>query len=495
MNNNVTNPPTRRPQVDATVLMRKGITVLLVLVGVITGFYAIKMNNPFMTAGLLVLPFTLMLMHYPQITLILAVAMDASGMSIPGLTSVTAGLPAKLLLIAVSLLALALGQRQWVSEKLPERRPLIIFLGIILLLMVVRGSGLRFLGSSTWGGMVYINSISGILFLFFVSGMRVKLKHIRWIIYSSVACAALGSLINRQGWAESAQYSEVLTSRLRWVTHFSMAFLPFSLALISKRRQILSFVLVACAVGLLAITGDRKLFLVAIFVLSGFGYFRAAGKIQYIVKLAVIGLIGWSALFVGAKALPLGMQRAVSVVPGIAVDYTMGRSAQHSVDWRFEIWKYCLQKAPEYMLIGRGSAFDVFETGENVTTTDIQLYTPWFAFQTRSYHSGPLSLLIDYGIPGLLAMIWFSVLLIKRLCGYASRLASIGTFEARYALALCVILMTLIFRYFFIMGAIVEWAQFIGNLALIIIIVNSVFSDPKLAQAKESAAVIKDPKI
>ena len=492
MDNNVTTPITRPVHGDATVLMRKGITLLLVLATVFAGFYAVKMHNPLLTAGMLILPFALILMNYPQFTLVLAVVMDASGLSIPGLSFTTAGLLAKLLLIAVAVMSLALGQRQWRSEKLPEKRPLTIFFAVVIVLMIFRGSGLKFLGSSTWGGMVYINSIIGILFFYLVSGMKVKLKHIRWMIYGSLVFAALGSFISRQGWSEQAEYSEIMESRIRWVYYFAIAFLPFSLAFMSKRRKVLAFIMVACAVALLMITGDRKLLLVAIFVLSGFGYFRAVSKPQYIVKLLVIGVIGWTVLFFGAKALPLGMQRAVSVIPGINVDYKMSRDAKGSADWRIEIWKYCLDKAPQYLLIGRGSAFDVYETGENVNTADIQLFTPWFAFQTRSYHSGPLSLLIDYGVPGLLAMVWFSVLLIKRLCRYASRLASIGTFEAQYAMAMCVILMGLIFRYFFIMGAIMEWAQFIGQLAVIIIIVNSVFPDHKPAQVKVNTAVIED---
>jgi hypothetical protein len=482
MANNIIEPTLNQSNMDGVVLKRQGITLFLILSTVIVGFFAVRMNNPIFTIGLLVLPFALMLMYRPQIALVLAVIMDASGLSIPGLSFTTAGLLAKVLLIGVAILGLAMGHRQWKAEKLPEKRPLIIFFAVIIVLMIFRGAGLKFFGSSTWGGMNYVNSMAGILFFLFVSGMRINIRHVRWMIYGSLIFAAVGSIISRQGWTEEALYSEIMESRIRWVYHFAMALLPFSLACISRRRTLLSIALVVSAVYLLMITGDRKLFILSVFVLSGVGYFKAAGKFQYIVKLLIIGLIGFGALFFVAKKLPLGMQRAVSVLPGISVDHRMGHDARGSADWRIEIWKYCLAEAPKYLLVGRGSAFNVYEAGENVNTADIETYSPWFAFTTRSYHSGPLSLLIDYGIPGLLAMVWFSCLLLKRLYGYASRLASMNSFEAQYALATCVILMGLIFRYFFIMGAILEWAQFIGQLAVIIIVVNSIFPEAESAQ-------------
>ena len=59
-----------------------------------------------------------------------------------------------------------------------------------------------------------------------------------------------------------------------------------------------------------------------------------------------------------------------------------------------------------YLWIGRGSTFNVFDTVDNLSQSDIMLYTPWFAFQTHAYHSGPLTLLIDYGLPGFLIGTW-----------------------------------------------------------------------------------------
>ena len=126
--------------VDQVRLFRGLIVSLLIALAVIFGFLTVKMGNPILMIGLLVLPFALMLMRYPGAVLTLAFVMDASGISIPGLSFTTAGLLAKLLLIGIFLLGIALGQRQWNPAELPEKKPLILFALVVILLMAVRGS-------------------------------------------------------------------------------------------------------------------------------------------------------------------------------------------------------------------------------------------------------------------------------------------------------------------------------------------------------------------
>ena len=466
-----------RKTVDQVGLFRGLIVSLLIVLTVLFGFLTVKMGNPILMAGLLILPFALMLMRYPGAVLVLAFVMDASGISIPGLSFTTAGLLAKLLLIGIFLLSVAVGQRQWSAAELPERRPLILFTLVVILLMAVRGSGLRILGSTTWGGMAYINIFIGIIFFITINGLKVTQRQITWMAIGGLGLSAVGSLFKSQGWAEAAEYSAVMSSRIRWVYDFAIALLPVALGCCSKKNKLLSFTLVTGAVVLLLLTGDRKLLIVSVITLSGFGFFRAAHKTFYVVKVLIIGLFALIIIALGARSLPLGIQRSIAVVPGISVDYRVSRDAEGSSDWRIEIWKYCLKEAPQYLLIGRGSAFDVHDASGQLSSSDIGTFTPWFAYITRSYHSGPLSLLIDYSIFGLVAMLWFTNLLFRRLWRYCRQLSSIDTFQARFALALCVLLMAFLFKYYFIMGGIVEWPNFFSKYALVIVIVSSILQN------------------
>jgi hypothetical protein len=105
---------------------------------------------------------------------------------------------------------------------------------------------------------------------------------------------------------------------------------------------------------------------------------------------------------------------------------------------------------------------------------DIALFTPWFAFETRSYHSGPLSLLLDYGLPGLLLGLWLAGLVLRRFWQTAVRLAKIDTIESRYALFLSVFVLWQWVAFFLVFGSIVTLANMIATLAAAMVVSNSV---------------------
>jgi hypothetical protein len=107
---------------------------------------------------------------------------------------------------------------------------------------------------------------------------------------------------------------------------------------------------------------------------------------------------------------------------------------------------------------------------------DIQTFSPWFAFQTRSYHSGPLSLLVDYGLPGLLIALWLTVLVIKHVWGLARRLAGFDTFESRYALFLCVGLLWRWVAFYLVYGDMSGFANMVSSAAVAMVIAGSVFA-------------------
>ena len=89
-------------------------------------------------------------------------------------------------------------------------------------------------------------------------------------------------------------------------------------------------------------------------------------------------------------------------------------NASGSVEWRAEIWQYCIKNS-EYLVLGRGSAFDVSETISMIGQEERGRLTPWLAFWMRNYHGGPLVLLIDYGLTGFIAAVWLTILILRRL--------------------------------------------------------------------------------
>lgn len=460
---------------DPVRVQRGLVTFLLFVLTIVAATFALRSGSPMLMAGLVALPFAFMLMSRPQDAFVLALLLDATLLPIPGVSYTTLGMIAKILLIGVFVLGLIMRRLPWQGEPQAEKKPLLCFAGIILMLMAVRGSGLRMLGSATWGGMMYIVLLISILFFLTVNGLRISKKQIHWVVWGSLLAGLVGAILQHRGWGSVEEAGGVTASRLMWLSPVVGALFPLAFALKFKRMPWISFLLLLCCLALMGLTGFRSRLVGLVMVASGYGFFKARSKVHYIVVLGVFGLLSWGAIIVLSSHLPLGLQRAISFVPGTHIDVRTAGDAAHSISWRLEIWGYCLGQAKQFWLIGRGSAFNVWETAGNLGVGDIQTGSPWFAFQTRSYHSGPLSLLIDYGVPGLLVAFWLTGLVFKRMWRLATRLARLDTFESRYALFLCVSILWQWVAFYLVFGAMTGFAKLIVSTAATLVISGSVF--------------------
>jgi hypothetical protein len=106
-----------------------------------------------------------------------------------------------------------------------------------------------------------------------------------------------------------------------------------------------------------------------------------------------------------ANKLPASVQRTLSFLP-LDIDPLVKQTAVQSTDWRLEIWKSVLPQVPKYLLKGKGYSLDPND-----------LYMGSFTFgsgaawatQTGDYHNGPLTLIIPFGIFGVIGFGWFMV--------------------------------------------------------------------------------------
>jgi hypothetical protein len=97
--------------------------------------------------------------------------------------------------------------------------------------------------------------------------------------------------------------------------------------------------------------------------------------------------------------LPLSFQRSLSWVPFADISSLASRSASGTTAWRFDVWRQVWELLPKYWLIGRGFALQASDF--YVLSYSREASIEW-AVTTHNYHSGPLSMLIDLGIFGLL---------------------------------------------------------------------------------------------
>jgi O-antigen ligase len=108
--------------------------------------------------------------------------------------------------------------------------------------------------------------------------------------------------------------------------------------------------------------------------------------------------------------LPMTVQRALAVLP-LKIDPVARADAEGSTEWRIRMWKAVLPQVPQYLLLGKGYALTpgelAYMTGPTAATAVSE--DQWEAALAGDYHNGPLSVLIPFGIWGMLAFIWLLV--------------------------------------------------------------------------------------
>ena len=109
-----------------------------------------------------------------------------------------------------------------------------------------------------------------------------------------------------------------------------------------------------------------------------------------------------------ADKLPLSVQRSLTFLP-LKLDIEAELNAQASTDWRLQIWANVLPTIPQYLILGKGLAMDAHDL-EMLRTVSMNRGPEGSgggAAMAGDYHSGPLSLIIPFGIFGVIGFIWF----------------------------------------------------------------------------------------
>lgn len=165
---------------------------------------------------------------------------------------------------------------------------------------------------------------------------------------------------------------------------------------------------------------------IAAFILSTLGGFRAFLFLLLLVfgavflleggyrsrKMPVIAVVLALVAFMAVafvEHLPNSMQRSLSFLP-IRVDPVVAANARASSEWRFEMWRELLDQVPHYAFLGKGLSITAadLDTAEALAKQG-HGKTAEVAMLAGDYHSGPLSVIIPFGIWGLIGWFWFCI--------------------------------------------------------------------------------------
>lgn len=310
------------------------------------------------------------------------------------------------------------------------------FLAIVLITAKLTGGiGVRSLGGSTYGGKKYFHIIFAVIGYFAISSQRTPVRQavvVAGLFFLSAMTMAFSNIayMTNQWWLflifpvdfALSQATEDLQEGVLSVTFSRLSGFSFA------GLALYSYLIMRFGIrGLLDLTKPWRLGIwLAAVVLSLLGGFRSTLVIMAMVfalqfyleglfrtrlfpVLALAGIGGMAFLIPLADRLPLSVQRSISILP-IEVNPAARHDAMASTQWRLDMWALLWREVPRYLVIGKGYAMnptDLYLTQEATRRGFAKNYEN--ALVAGDYHSGPLSLLIPFGVFGTLAFVAFTL--------------------------------------------------------------------------------------
>jgi hypothetical protein len=158
------------------------------------------------------------------------------------------------------------------------------------------------------------------------------------------------------------------------------------------------------ALGACIYSGFRSFFVLMglMFVIQFFT--EGLHRTRLLPVLACVTLTCGLLLLPQVERLPLVVQRTLSVL-NVRVSPLAKDNAQASSEWRLRMWKAVLPEVPGHLLLGKGYSMD--PTAMYFSWGGRQLSDFDWAVVSGDYHNGPLSLVMPFGIWGIIAFAWF----------------------------------------------------------------------------------------
>ena len=316
----------------------------------------------------------------------------------------------------------------------------LLFLGIVVLLTMklTSGFGLAAFGSEVNGGKRYVLMISAIagyfaliaqpipprravlfVMLFFLASLTNALGEAAPLMPSSAYFLYLlfpvsGTVYNML--TEGPAHGFQMLSRLSGLTPACLGIALAMLArfgiqeLFSFRHFLRSFLfLVVVLVGML---GGFRSTLVLLALTVAIMFWLEGLMRSRMLPMALLGIVlGGTLLVAFAGHLPLSMQRTLSFLP-IDVDPLARGNAEASTEWRLHMWREVLPEVPKYLIIGKGLGFSAVDQAA-AGLEERALGGTAGTEVVGDYHNGPLSVIIPFGIFGMIGFVWFLVVALR----------------------------------------------------------------------------------
>ena len=387
-------------------------------------------------AGIVLLVLSVLLLplvlrhHHPF--LVLSWNMAALAFFLPGRPLVW--LPMVFLSFLISVLQYALDKKNTFLPSAPMALPL-LFLGVVVLMTaeLTGGIGLRVAGGGSYGGKRYITIFAAIAGYFALSAKPIPPERARFYVrlfLLAALTAVIGNLATIISpslyfifWLFPPDFAELTSMAISDASNdgavvrygglavagstlavFTMATLGIRGLFDATKFWRLGGFLVFCGMATLGGYRSALIFIGLVFLVQF--YLEGLFRTRLAPILALTAIVVLASVLPFAKHLPLSVQRTLSFLP-IEIDAMTAMDAQGSVEWRLAMWERTVPEIPHYLLLGKGYSIDPGAL-EMVEANNMKGLDPFEgAFLAGDYHSGPLSVIMPFGIWGVLAFLWF----------------------------------------------------------------------------------------
>jgi hypothetical protein len=338
-----------------------------------------------------------------------------------------------LLSFAISFLNHIMFQKKFV--RAPElTRPVLLLTAVVLLTGWYRGGiGVRALGGAAYGGRNYVGVLGAIIGyfaftarqipihksgkmagLFFLSGTTNVLPNLAYslgpIFYVMYYFMPAGSA--RLQAASDIGQTDI--DRISGLGPASAAALCFLLARFGIRGLFdwgkpWRFVFFCLTIGSSFFAGARSAIIMLLLIFGFQFYFERLMRTHFLPIIILFALFGFVPILAFSDRMPLSVQRAISFLP-VNVDPSVTEQANSSVGWRLEMWAIVVKQVPKYLIIGKGYSLDPSELAGTVASVQAGTASDFEgSMAAGDYHSGPLSVIIPFGIFGVVAVTWLLI--------------------------------------------------------------------------------------
>lgn len=286
------------------------------------------------------------------------------------------------------------------------------------------------------GGSSYIWCIFGILYYVVLSALPCSRQELdpvlRWAVWIAAISAVLASLWEAFGVGGSEENlgAEMADTRFGMFVGLGQVIILLVVCRYKLWRILVSPLLlglVLLGLTMVFLSGFReKLVCSAVLVI-----YVAIIRREFITVALLAGLSYALLIFMSSTglilSLPFGIQRTLSIVPGVVVSDDVKRGAQHSADWRVEMWGWALDPRTGYIkdyVWGDGFRVDMgvqsrqfrlmYRDKIEGAMGDLRFFA-----KAGVWHNGSISTIHRMGYVGLgLISLWFIVglVLIARMC-------------------------------------------------------------------------------